>query len=130
MIKGINHLGIAVKSIDETLAFLKEAFGAEEISRTEFPELKQVSSIVALGDGKFELMEPTGPDGVVGRFLEAKGGGLHHISLLCDDIKETCQELEGMGLQIIGKMLEGPVKVAFIHPKSAKGLLFEIAQND
>ena len=130
MIKGINHLGIAVNNIDDTLAFLQAAFGAEEISRTEFPEMKQVSSIVALGDGKLELMEPTAPDGVVGRFLETKGGGLHHISLLCDDIKETCQELEGMGLQIIGKMLEGPVKVAFIHPKSAKGLLFEIAQND
>ena len=72
MFKGINHVGIVVKSIDETLGFLTEAFGAEEIHRVEFPDLKQTSCIVRIGDGQFELMEPLGPDGVVGKFLEAK----------------------------------------------------------
>jgi len=130
MIKGINHVGIAVKNIDEMLGFLKEAYGAEEVSRTEFPQMKQVSSIVKIGDGYLELMEPTAPDGVVGKFIEAKGGGLHHISLLCDDLKRTCQTLEDQGVQIIGKIFEGPVKVAFVHPKSAKGLLWELAEKE
>ena len=85
MIKGINHVGIVVKNIDEVLSLLREAFGAEEIQRMEIPPMKQISSIVKIGEDCFELMEPTGPDGPAGSFLEAKGGGLHHVSLLCDD---------------------------------------------
>ncbi|MBW1780535.1 MAG: VOC family protein [Deltaproteobacteria bacterium] len=128
MIKGINHLGIVVKSIDEVVPFLKEAFGAEEISRVEFPELKQISATVRIGDGCLELMEPIGPDGPVGKFLESKGGGMHHVSLLCDDLVATSERLEAQGFQVIGKMFEGPFKVAFLHPKSSKGILFELAE--
>ena len=128
MIKGINHLGVVVKNIDEVVAFLGETFGAEELTRVEFPELKQVSAIVQIGDGCLELMEPTAPDGAVGKFLETKGGGLHHVSLLCDDVVAMCEKLEAQGLQVIGKMFDGPVKVAFLHPKSAKGILFELAE--
>jgi methylmalonyl-CoA epimerase len=130
MIKGINHIGIVVKNIDEMAAFLRGTFGAEEVSRTEFPELRQISSIIRLGDSFFEIMEPASPDSVVGKFLETKGGGLHHISLLCDDVQACCQELEKKGLVVIGKMFNGPVKVAFLHPKSAKGLLIELSQRD
>ncbi len=126
MIKGINHVGIVVKNIDEVLAFLHEAFGAEEIQRVEVPMMKQVSSIVRIGDDCFELMEPTGPDGPAGSFLEAKGGGLHHISLLCEDVAALCEKLESQGLTIISKVLEGPFRVAFLHPKSGKGVLYEL----
>ena len=128
MIKGINHVGIAVKNIDEVLAFLKETFGAVEISRTEFPAIKQISAIVKVGDGFFELMEPTAPDGVVGKFIEAKGGGLHHISLVCDNLKDVCQKMEAKGLQVISKTFSGPFKTAFLHPKSSKGILYELAE--
>jgi methylmalonyl-CoA epimerase len=130
MIKGMNHVGIVVKNIDEMAAFFRETFGAEEVSRTEFPELKQISSTLQVGNSFFELMEPTSPGSVVGKFLEAKGGGLHHISLLCDDLEACCRELEAKGLSVIGKMFNGPVKVAFLHPKSAKGLLIELSQKD
>ena len=129
MIKGINHLGIVVKSLDDVIPFLQEAFGAEEVSRVEFPDLKQISATVRIGDGCLELMEPTAPDGAVGKFLESKGGGLHHISLLCDDLNATCEKFEEQGLQIIGKMFDGPVKAAFIHPRSSKGILFELAEH-
>lgn len=128
MVTGINHLGIVVKSIDETLAFLRAAFGAEEIERIEFPELKQISCIVRIGDGNLELMEPTASDGTAGKFLESKGGGLHHVSLLCDDVQALCQELEGKGLKVIGKMFENSPKLAFLHPKSGKGILYELAE--
>ncbi len=127
-VEGINHIGIVVKNIDEMAAFLRETFAAEEVSRTEYPELKQTSSIMRLGDSFFELMQPASPDSVVGKFLETKGGGLHHISLRCANIQACCQELEKKGLVVIGKMFDGPVKVAFLHPKSAKGLLIELAQ--
>jgi len=126
MIKGINHLGIVVKNIDEVVSFLGEAFGAEEINRIDVPQMKQISAIVRMGDGCFELMEPTAPDGPAGRFLDSKGGGLHHVSILCDDLEAACEKLESQGLQVIGKMIDGPIRVAFLHPKSAKGILFEL----
>jgi methylmalonyl-CoA/ethylmalonyl-CoA epimerase len=126
MIKGINHVGVVVKDIDEMLSVLREAFGAEEVQRMEVPPMKQISSIVRVGDSCFELMEPTAPDGPAGRFLEGKGGGLHHISLLCDNVETLCEKLESQGLQIIGKVFEGPFRVAFLHPKSGKGVLYEL----
>jgi methylmalonyl-CoA/ethylmalonyl-CoA epimerase len=126
MIKGIDHIGIAVTNIDETLNFLKESFGAEEYKRTEYPQLQQISSIVMLKGTNFELMQPTGPDGPIGNFMKNSNGGFHHISVFCDDLEKLVAELEGKGLKIIGKMYEGPDRVAFIHPKSAKGLLVEL----
>jgi methylmalonyl-CoA/ethylmalonyl-CoA epimerase len=128
MVKGINHLGIVVKNIDEVLSFLRDTFGAEETERVEYPDLKQISSTVRIGNGCFELMQPTAPDGPAGKFLESKGGGLHHVSVLCDDLASTCRQLESQGLQIIGKMFDGPTKVAFIHPKNSKGILFELSE--
>jgi methylmalonyl-CoA/ethylmalonyl-CoA epimerase len=127
MVKGINHLGVVVKDIDEAVAFLRETFGAEEIKRVAFPNLQQISCIVRMGDGCFELMEPTGPDGAAGKFLDAKGGGLHHVSLLCDDVEAECARLEAKGLKVIGKMFDGSPRVAFVHPKSAKGILYELS---
>jgi methylmalonyl-CoA/ethylmalonyl-CoA epimerase len=128
MIKGINHVGIVVKDIDEVVAFLQETFGAEEISRIDYPEIKQISALVKIGDGYFELMQPTAPDGVVGQFLQTKGGGLHHVSLICEDIVGFCEKIEGRGLKVIGKNFDGPIKTAFVHPKSGKGILFELAE--
>jgi len=127
MIKGIDHIGIAVKSIDETLGFMKDAFGAEEVKRIDYPQLQQVSSSVKIKDTTFELMQPTGPDGAIAQFMNnSPTGGFHHISVLCDDLEKLVGELEGKGLKIIGKMYEGPDRVAFIHPKSGKGLLIEL----
>ena len=128
MIKGINHLGIVVKSIDEVADFLKETFDAKELRRVPLPKLEQISAIIQIGNTCFELMEPTGPNGTAGKFLVTKGGGLHHVSLLCDDVAEECETLEDKGLKIIGKMFDQPSKLAFIHPKSAKGILIELAE--
>lgn len=128
MIKGINHVGIVVKSIDEVATFFAETFGAVELWRKEFPEQKQTSSMVRIGEGCFELMEPTASDGAAGRFLETKGSGLHHVSLLCDDVESLCKELEGKGLKVIGKIFNRPSKIAFLHPKSGKGILYELAE--
>ncbi|HOO90329.1 MAG TPA: VOC family protein [Syntrophales bacterium] len=127
MIKRIDHIGIAVERIDDTLAFLKDCFGAEELARNEYPEMQQTSSTVRIQGTNFELMEPTGPDGAIGQFMKnSPRGGYHHISILCDDLKALVDDLEQKGLKIIGKMYDGPDRVAFIHPKSAKGLLIEL----
>jgi len=126
MIKGIDHLGIAVENIDDVLAVLTEAFGADELTRKEYPQLQQISSIVSIQGSNLELMEPTGADGPVGQFMKNSRGGLHHFSVLCDDLESLVSDLEKKGFKIIGKMFEGPDRVAFIHPKSAKGLLIEL----
>jgi methylmalonyl-CoA epimerase len=128
VIKGINHVGFVVKSIDDALEFLKRAYEAKEIERHEFPKLGQVSSLVQIGDGKFELMEPLGDVGVVPKFLKTYGEGFHHISLLSDNLEKDCEKLENQGVKIIGKSYEGPFKAAFTHPKSSKGIIYEIAE--
>ena len=129
MIKGIDHVGIVVEKIDEVVDVLREAFGADELARKEYPQLQQVSSIVSIRGNNLELMEPTGPDGPIGQFMTNSRGGLHHISVLCDDLEALVSDLEKKDFKIIGKMFEGPDRVAFIHPKSAKGLLIELTDS-
>ena len=130
MIKGIDHVGIAVPNIDNTVLFFKETFNAKEISRTDYPDLQQVSVKVNLnGTTELELMQPTGTDGPIGKFMDKhKRGGYHHISIACENIKSFVEELEKKGLTIIGKNFDSPPKVAFIHPKSAMGLLIELKE--
>ncbi len=129
MIKGIDHIGIAVKSIDKMVSFLQKTFDAKEVSRTDYANLQQISAKVNLnGDTELELMEPTGPDGAIGKFMEKSGAGIHHISIRCDDIEAYSDELEKKGIKVVGKMFEREPRVAFIHPKSAQGLLIEIKE--
>jgi methylmalonyl-CoA/ethylmalonyl-CoA epimerase len=127
VIKRIDHIGIAVESIDDTLTFLKDCFGAKELDRKEYPDMQQTSSTVNIQGTNFELMEATGPDGTIGQFMKnSPRGGYHHISILCDNLEGLVDELEKKGIKIIGKMYDGPDRVAFIHPKSARGLLIEL----
>ena len=125
MIKGINHIGVCVKSIDEFLEPLKKSFGAREIKRVSMPERNQTSCIVEFGtDGsRYEVMEPIGEAGVVWDYLQKKGPGLHHVSLNVDDIETDCAMLESNGVKIIGKT-KG---IAFTHPKTTGGILYELA---
>ena len=128
MVKGIHHIGIVVTRIDDVLPFLQEAFGAEEERRIEIPMAKQISSLVRIGESFLELIEPTDPSGTAGKFLRSKGGGLHHISLNCDDAKAECDTLEQSGLKILRKESNGKLKGGFIHPKSSIGILFELTE--
>ena len=130
MIKGMDHVGIAVENVDDMVSFFKDTFGANETSRTDYPELQQVSAKVNInGATEFELMQPTGPDGAIGKFMkQSPKGGMHHISIRCDNIEKFVDELEKKGITVVGKSFDRPVKVAFIHPKSAKGLLIELKE--
>ena len=129
MIKGIDHVGIAVENLDDVVSFFQETFGAKETSRTEYKELQQVSAKVNLnGTTELELMQPTGPDGAIGQFMKKSRGGYHHISIICENIEDLVDQLEKKGLIIIGKMFDSPSKVAFIHPKSSYGILLELCQ--
>lgn len=127
MITGINHIGIVVKSIDETVEFLNRTIGAVETERVAFPEAGQTSCIVQFGDSKYELMEPIGEEGVVADFLEKHGGGFHHISLLTTDFDAELEHLKAEGVKIIGVSETGGMRYAFTHPKTSGGILYEIA---
>lgn len=125
MVKGFNHIGICVYSVDDTLKLMKKTMGAELISKTAYPDRHQVSAIVILPDGqsKFELMEPIGNEGTVAKFLEKRGQGIHHVSLLTDSVESACADFESAGCSIISKT-QG---LAFISPKTSGGVLYELA---
>lgn len=124
MITGINHIGLVVKNIDETLKMLSVLFGAKEIGRRAYPELGQTSCLVSIGNSKLELMEPLGNEGVVPKFLAKYGEGFHHISLLSDNINSDCDYFERKGVEILGRS----EKIAFTHPRTTGGILYEIAE--
>jgi len=123
----IAHIGIAAADGDKMVAFFTKYLNGILESRTEYPERMQISSMVRIGDCQLEIMEGTSPDGVVGKYLEKRGAGLHHISIQTSKLAELTESLEAEGVQIIGKDLNDPtVHVAFISPKSTGGVLVEM----
>lgn len=134
MIKGLNHIGVVVKSIDDTLTILNAAFGAVDVSpdgRKSFPEIGQTSALVQIGDFKLELMEPFGDvKGTCAKYLERHGEGLHHISLITDNIDADDEHLAANGIHVLGKAPKGVKmdRVMFTHPKETGSIVFEITE--
>ena len=130
MIERLAHVGVAVKDIDEGIAFFKEKFGAQ-LDTSNVPDGKMnfglhISAIVKVGELAFELMQPTQEGvGPVGKFIAEKGEGLHHISLKVDKYADAKTEFENKELKVMGEM--GGV-MAFIHPKTCKGMLVEFTE--
>lgn len=117
MKKGIHHVGLAVHSVDEVAKFLEEMFGGERTEyKMETPEF--FSNMVQVGNGLFELLEPRGDKGLIERFLESNGEGLHHVSLAVDNLEEVLNMCDEKGMKLLGRR--------FIHPKSAHGILIEL----
>ena len=127
MVIGFNHIGIVVRNIDETIKKMRDGFDVREESRTVLENMGQISAMVRIGDQLLEIMEPLGDTGSVPKFYAEKGEGFHHISLHVTDFEEDIAKFEAAGYRIIGKMKMGKHNIAFIHPKSANGLLYEIA---
>ena len=130
MIEKLAHVGVAVKDIDEGIAFFKEKFGAQlDTSHVADGKMNfglHISAVVKVGELAFELMQPTQEGvGPVGKFIAEKGEGLHHISLKVDKFATAKAEFEGKGLKVMGEM--GGV-MAFIHPKTCKGMLVEFTE--
>ena len=130
MIKKVDHVGLVVQNTDETQALLSKLFGFEaEESRTEV-EAGFKSTHLSKGDVTFELLEPVGPQGMIQRFLEKRGGGLHHISIQVDDLESEMQRLKAQGVQFSSDepAQVDDTKVVFIHPRSTSGILIELIQ--
>ena len=131
---GVDHIGIAVKSIADALPFWRDALGMELIG-IEVVESDKVRVAILRSSGpggaRVELLEPTGPDSPVARHLEKRGPGIHHIALAVDDIEATMAALKRAGRPAIDEEPRPGVagtKVTFLHPRLAGGVLIELAQ--
>ncbi len=116
--KGIHHVGLAVRSIETVATFLEEVFGAKLEADYTLETAEFVSRMVKIGQNHFELLEPRGKDGLIERFLNTRGEGIHHVSLQVENLEELLQLCEARGMTLIGRR--------FIHPKSAHGVLIEL----
>jgi methylmalonyl-CoA/ethylmalonyl-CoA epimerase len=127
----INHLGIATNGIDEALKFWGDALGLENV-HTELVEDQKVRvAMLPIGESRIELLEPTSEDSPISKFLEKRGGGIHHIAIEVDDIVASLSRLKEKGAILIDETprigAEGCL-VAFVHPKSSGGVLLELVQ--
>ncbi len=131
MIRRAQHIGIAVRDIADALTLYRDVLGLEVKKREELPELQLRVAMLALGDTAIELLEPTDPESTVGRFIERRGEGIHHLAFNVDDIDAMLEQLKESGVQLIDEEARrgvGNARVAFIHPRSAKGVLLELVE--
>ena len=127
----INHLGIATKGIEEALKFWEDSLGLENV-HTEIVEDQKVRvAMLPIGESRIELLEPTSDDSPISKFLEKRGGGIHHVAIETDDIEASLQKLKDSGARLIDEKprvgAEGCL-VAFVHPSSTGGVLLELVQ--
>ncbi len=124
----IEHIGIAVTNLDEAIRFYEEIFGLECYAIEEVKEQKVKTAFFMVGETKIELLQTTDPDGPIGKFIDKKGQGIHHIAFSMPDVNEALRNAEGKGIQLIDrnprKGAEG-LKIGFLHPKSTFGVLTE-----
>ncbi len=127
----INHLGIATKNIAHALKFWEDALGLENIHSEVVEDQKVRVAMLTVGESRIELLEPTGDDSPITKFLDKRGGGIHHIAVEVDDIEASLAKLKDKGMRLIDEVprigAEG-CRVAFVHPSSANGVLLELVQ--
>jgi methylmalonyl-CoA/ethylmalonyl-CoA epimerase len=128
----IDHIGIATGSIEEALGFWRDALGLE-VKHTETVAEQGVNvAMLPAGEPRVELLEPTGPDSPVAKFLEKRGPGIHHIAVRVADIRAALARLKAEGARLIDeepRVGAGDCLVAFVHPKSSGGVLLELVQH-
>ena len=132
MIKKIDHVGIAVKNLEEAMK-VWEGLGLEVEEIEEVPDQKVRTAIIHVGESRIELLEPTAEDSPIAKFLAKRGEGIHHIALGVEDIEEHLAKLKEEGYRLIDekpRIGAGGAKIAFVHPKAVTGVLLELCQRD
>ncbi|HXF03972.1 MAG TPA: methylmalonyl-CoA epimerase [Blastocatellia bacterium] len=128
----IDHIGIAVRSLDEALAFFSDALGLQCTGRETVAEQGVRVAFLPVGESRLELLEPIHEDSPVGRFLRKRGEGIHHICLMVDDIDVALADLRARNVRLVDETprcgAEGR-KIAFLHPSSSHGVLIELVEN-
>ena len=127
----LDHVGIAVKDVDQALAFFRDAIGLHVEASEEVGSQRVRAHFIPVGDAKLELLEATTPDSVIARYVDKRGPGIHHITLRVDDIAAALELLKAKGVRLVDQSprpgAEGAL-VAFIHPAAAHGVLVELKQ--
>jgi len=129
----LDHLAIAVRSLDDSSPFWAALLGRDETGREEVPSEGVRVAFFGEGDGRVELLEPTDPESGVGRYLETRGPGLHHVCLSVPDLDAALDRAEDAGAETIPPRIRegaGGRRVAFLHPSSADGVLVELAERE
>jgi methylmalonyl-CoA epimerase len=128
----IDHIGIAVKSIDEAVRVYKQAMGLPVSGYDEVDDQGVRVAMIDIGESRIELAEPTRPDSPVAKFMAKRGEGIHHIALRVDDIEQALARLKASGARLIDeKPRRGAhnTKIAFVHPSSMNGVLVELVEH-
>ncbi len=131
MAKKVDHVAVAVRSIEESLRFYRDLLGLEHIGDEEVAEQKVRVAVLRAGETRVELLEPTAPDSPVARFIDKKGEGLHHIAFRVDGIEGELERLAAHGTRLIDAHprvgAEG-ARIGFIHPAASGGVLIELVE--
>jgi methylmalonyl-CoA/ethylmalonyl-CoA epimerase len=127
----IDHLGIAVNSIDEGKNFWTDVLGLKFEGSETVEAQKVTTAFFPVGESEVELLESTAPDGPVAKFIEKKGQGIQHVAFRVDNIDAALEELKEKGIRLIDekpRMGAGGAKIAFLHPKATQGVLVELCE--
>ena len=127
----IDHLGIAVKSINEGKKFWGDLLGLWLEESEAMDAEKLITTFFPIGESEIELLESTDPEGPIGRFLEKRGEGIHHVAFRVENIEEALKELKEKGIRLIDETPRAGArgaKIAFLHPKSTNGVLVELCE--
>ncbi len=129
----IDHLGIAVKSIDAGKNFWSDVLDLKFEGSETVEAQKVTTAFFPVGESEVELLESTAPDGPVAKYIEKKGEGIQHVAFRVEDIEASLEELKEKGIRLIDqtpRIGAGGAKIAFLHPKSTNGVLVELCQRD
>ncbi len=127
----IDHLGIAVKNLEESLKFYHELLGLPLKGIEEVESQKVRVAFLPVGESKFELLEPTDPESPIAKFIDKRGTGVHHVALKVTNLEEEIERLKAAGVRFIGEkptIGAGGAKIIFAHPKSTNGVLLELCE--
>ncbi len=131
MINQINHIGIAVRSLDEHIPFYRDVLGLEDQGTEAVADQKVRVAMFKVGEINIELLEPTSPESPIARFIEKKGEGIHHIAYQTDNIDKELAEMKTKQIQLIDEEPRNGAhnsRIAFLHPRSSARVLTEICQ--
>jgi len=133
MIEKIDHIGIAVRSIEKASELFSNLLGLKVTGEERVEGQKVKVAFLPLGDSELELLESTEPEGPIARFIEKKGEGIQHIAFRVDNIKKTLEKLKKEGVRLIDEKPRygaGGAKIAFLHPKGTNGILVELCERN
>ena len=127
----VDHIGVAVRSIDQALEFYRDALGVEPVHRTVVAHEKVEAAMLPTGESRIELLQPTADDSVIARFIERRGEGMHHLALQVDDVEAAAEAVRQSGRRLVVDRVqigaEG-YKYVFVHPSETGGVLLELVE--